>query len=96
MTMTRKDYNAIADAILEVLEDAPDLAPAGEVRTYRAAIEATAERIANTLEITGGFDLNGNRRFKHDRFMKAAGFPPAPFEALALIKDGLGLVKDTP
>lgn len=62
--MTRKDYQAIAAAVREGLDYAED---EGWV------VEYTAVRIADALEQSGGYDTNGNRRFKRDRFLSACG-----------------------
>jgi hypothetical protein len=58
--VTRKDYELIARTIRE-LPEAP------EVRARVAA------EFAIVLKIEGGYDLNGNRRFKSDRFLAACG-----------------------
>lgn len=62
MTMTRKDYNALAEAIRVTLRDHVD-----------PTVADVAESIADTLYDAGGLNLNGNRRFDRDRFLKAAG-----------------------
>jgi hypothetical protein len=65
--MTRKDYRLIAAALKEAREemaDSPD--------SLRGIDRATL-RLARALEIEGGLDINGNRRFKMDVFLAAAG-----------------------
>jgi hypothetical protein len=66
--MTRKDYRAIAAAIRE----------AGQIhKAYGFNEQMTtgivAEFIASTLEANSGLDINGNRKFDRDTFLKAAG-----------------------
>ena len=67
MTMTGKDYQAIATAIHDIV------AGGDRTGTEMSAIRMVAGSIADHLEVSGGFDLNGNRRFKRDRFMAATG-----------------------
>ena len=76
MTMTRKDYNAIAAAIREVVET--------QVPSYSTVV--MVEKLADCLEVNGGFDVNGNRRFKRERFLQATHIDDwaelAPFEVV--------------
>ena len=65
--MTRKDYELIAQVInyqREVCDTQDSL----------AAVQMVAEAMARALELDGGYDLNGNKRFKSDRFLAACGF----------------------
>ena len=62
--MTRKHYEAIAYTLRNVR-------PWSEEPIALAAWNEIVEALAKTLEVDGGFDLNGNRRFKRDRFLAA-------------------------
>jgi hypothetical protein len=78
--MSRKDYRLIA---AELLRQRPDIRGVNGVPTYasapaweRGAYDEWATIViglAGVLSAEGGYDLNGNRRFKRDLFLKACG-----------------------
>lgn len=76
--MTRKDYILIARTLREdaVHLGLDDFNYASATDWHRGAYDqwsTTTLAIAKALQTEGGFDLNGNRRFKIDRFLDAAG-----------------------
>jgi hypothetical protein len=64
MTMTRKDYNAIAEALRSVHTE-----PWTDGETVWVSC---IEKVADALHASSGLDTNGNRRFDRDRFLAAA------------------------
>jgi hypothetical protein len=65
MTMTRKDFRIIAEAIREARER---LGEQG-----REALEVATTELARALSANSGLDQNGNRRFDRERFLREAG-----------------------
>lgn len=78
--MSRKHFEAIARALRD---DAAHLRGAGPF-DYQSATPweqgaydqwcTTVLAVTRTLSDAAGFDLNGNRRFKRERFLSAVGF----------------------
>lgn len=68
MTTTRKDLERIAFELAAAL-------PLNEAAwgTQIAQWSRDVKAVADALEVTCGFDTNGNRRFKRDRFYAACG-----------------------
>lgn len=69
--MTQKHYVAVAKIIKEARVIAGDLGSMEEdiaAENMRAKI---ARELAEYFRVEGGFDVNGNRKFKRDRFMSA-------------------------
>jgi hypothetical protein len=75
--MSRKDYRLIAAALREERREAADKSafdrPPWEAGTYDEW-GTVVIRLARALSADGGYDLNGNRRFKTDVFYAACGF----------------------
>ena len=64
MTMTRQHFALIAEVITDAMR-ARELGP--------NECTMLAERFADALNITAGFNVNGNRRFDRARFLRACG-----------------------
>ena len=67
MSASRKDYQAIADALARTRPEADTPSP----QTRRIQWEKDVAAVARALHDTGGLDRNGNRRFDTDRFVAA-------------------------
>jgi len=65
MTMTRKDFEAVARAIADARDDLPP--------TPEAALARVTYHLADVLHVAGGLTSNGNRRFDRERFIRTAG-----------------------
>ncbi len=73
--MTRKHFIAIAAALADARPDSRFTPGTSDeqISTYWQQWAVDVLRITQTLETICGFDLNGNRRFKRDRFLAACG-----------------------
>jgi len=67
MAMTRKDYELIAHEIRTSVDQH------AEDDDIMGVIAGLAHRLAGRLSDEGGLDINGNRRFKRDKFLDACG-----------------------
>jgi hypothetical protein len=67
--MSKKDYQLIATSIKVSFELMK--ATGNEAAAY--GIDHAAHALARTLEFEGGYNANGNRKFKIDVFLKACG-----------------------
>ena len=75
--MSRKDYRIIAAALGEERPDAADKSAFDRTSWESGAYDEWSTvviRLARALSAEGGFDLNGNRRFRLDLFYAACGF----------------------
>jgi hypothetical protein len=69
--VTRKDYVRLAAALQSAQ---PYSDNSGVLRHKCEAWKLTVLAVADALADDSGYDLNGNRRFDRERFLKAAGF----------------------
>lgn len=79
--MSRKHYKIIAEAFRT---SSPMHAAYGKTDAEQTAYAiarmqwaGTVAHVARSLSADAGYDLNGNRKFKMDTFLEAAGFDAA-------------------